>query len=77
MNVEQEQKKLLIFSKKVWVEIKSLEQEYKRNQTQINDLEERKGDISSRVQILLDKLNTKAEKIDSFCYENKLGEFAE
>ena len=62
---------------KWWQEIKSLEQEYKRNISQIQQLEERQSDISFEVQKRLNKIQKEAEKYDQHCYENKLGEFSE
>ena len=62
---------------KWWQEIKSLEQEYKRNISQIHKLEERQSDILFEVQKRLDNIQKEAEKYDQYCYENKLGEFSE
>lgn len=62
---------------KWWQEIKSLEQEYKRNISQIRELEERQSDISFEVQKRLDKMQKEAEKYDQYCFENKLGVFKE
>ena len=62
---------------KWWQEIKSLEQEYKRNISQMQQLENRQSDISFEVQKRLDKIQEEAEKYDKYCYENKIGEFGE
>lgn len=77
MSAEEKYRKFAAFKEKVWREIKQLEQEYKRNATRMNELTESQSDISARVQILLAKIDKKGEEYDSYCYENKVGEFAE
>jgi hypothetical protein len=63
---------LLIKKAKWWQEIKSLEQEYKRNISEIDELEKRQSDISFEVQKRLDKIQKESEKYDLYCYENNL-----
>jgi DNA anti-recombination protein RmuC len=70
-------KTLQINKAKWWQEIKSLEQEYKRNISQIQQLEERQSDISFEVQKRLENIQKESEKYDQYCYDNKLGEFSE
>lgn len=61
---------------KWWQEIKSLEQEYKRNISQIQQLENRQSDISFEVQNRLDKIQKESEKYNQYCFDNKIGEFS-
>lgn len=68
-------KQLQINKAKWWQEIKSLEQEYKRNASQAVELQKRQSDISFEVQKRLDKMQLETEKYDEYCFENKLGEF--
>lgn len=64
-------KKVLRKKKRWWAEIKSLEQQYKRNLDDIEVLEEHQSDISFTVKKILDKIQELGEKYDNFCYENK------
>lgn len=61
----------------LWQEIKSLEQEYKRNISAISKLEARQSDVSFQIQKKLDTIQKLAERYDEHQYRNKLGEFSE
>lgn len=68
--------KIVTIKKAKWrQEIKSLEQEYKRNIDQIESLQERQSDVSFEIQKRYDKLQKLTEKYDTYCYENNIGEF--
>ena len=53
--MNQETLNKILRKKILWAEIKAKEQEYKRIQKQINELEQAKSDISFQVQKRLDK----------------------
>lgn len=48
--------KQLELKEKIWSEVKGLEQEYNRGEKKIKELRESQSEISSRIQILLLKL---------------------
>jgi len=48
--------KQLELKERIWSEIKGLEQEYNRGEKYMEDLRDSQGQISSRIQILLLKL---------------------
>ena len=60
-----------------WQEIKALEQEYKRNHSQIEEIKSRNSDVSFSIQNKLDWIQSETERIDSLLYENALGEFGD
>ena len=59
----------IIRKKIIWAEIKSKEQEYKRLQKQINELEQAQADISFEVQKKLNESQEIAEYLDQLEYE--------
>jgi hypothetical protein len=77
MSAEEKYRKFTAFKEKVWREIKQLEQEYKRNASKMQEITDRQSDISARTLILLAKIDKEGDKYDSYCYENKVGEYAE
>jgi t-SNARE complex subunit (syntaxin) len=67
----------IIRKKVVWAEIKAKQQEYKRLQKQIDELEQAKKDVSFEVQKKLEESQNIAEWLDErdcealLCYEEK------
>jgi predicted nuclease with TOPRIM domain len=59
----------IIRKKIIWAEIKAKEQEYKRLQKQINELEQAQADISFEVQKKLNESQEIAEYLDQLEYE--------
>ena len=59
----------IIRKKVLWAEVKAKEQEYRRVQNQINDLEQAKRDMSFDVQKRLDEAQQIAEWLDVKEYE--------
>jgi predicted nuclease with TOPRIM domain len=59
----------IIRKKIIWAEIKAKEQEYKRLQKQINELEQAQADISFEVQKKLNESQDIAEYLDQLEYE--------
>lgn len=59
----------VIRKKVLWAEVKAKEQEWKRIQHQINELEQAKRDITFDVQKKLDESQAIAEYLDGLEYE--------
>ena len=67
--IDNETMNKIIRKKIIWAEIKAKEQEYKRLQKQINELEQAQADISFEVQRKLDESQKIAEWLDEREYE--------
>ncbi|WP_340114194.1 helix-turn-helix domain-containing protein [Maribellus mangrovi] len=75
--IRKAQRLFILERAKAWMEIKSLESEFKTNMVTIATIQSRNDELKSAITKRLDWIQNEAERIDNLMYENNLGEFSD